>query len=311
MRNCLVVDEMHPSIFPLLESTGIAYSNRPDINRQEILETIHEYEGIIVRSKTKLNKEFFERATRLRYVARAGSGKDYIDVAEAESRGIVVLNSPEGNRDAVAEHAIGLLLSLLNNITKSNSQVKNGVWEREANRGVELGYLTVGVIGYGHTGKAIAKRLVAFGCKVLVYDIKEILHVEDGIKPASLDEIQQESDVISMHIPLDQHNRHFVDKSFIQSLAKPIWLINTARGEVVNTHDLLEALHSGKILGAGLDVLENEKLATYTENEKMTFRQLSSLPQVIMTPHVAGWTHESYHKISEVLGGKIKAYYAL
>lgn len=310
MRNCLIIDEMHPAIFTLLESAGIHYDYKPQITRNEVLSSISNYEGIIVRSKMKLDKDFLEKASHLKYIARAGSGKDGIDTEEAERRGIVTFNAPEGNRDAVAEHAIGLMLALLNNIVKSNAEVKNFIWKREANRGVELGHLTVGIIGYGNTGKAVSRRLAAFGCEVLAYDVKGIHSDESGIISSTLDEIYGKADLVSFHIPLNSRNMHFVDKKMIEAFSKPFWFINTSRGEIVNTQDLLAALHSGKILGAGLDVLENEKLASYSQEEKNQLEALAALEQVILTPHVAGWTHESYRKISEVLGAKLKAFYS-
>jgi D-3-phosphoglycerate dehydrogenase len=270
---------------------------------------IQGYDGIIVRSKLKIDKDFFAKATALRFVARAGSGKDNIDVQEAEKRGIVILNAPEGNRDAVAEHAVGLLLNLLNKINQANEEVKNGQWKREANRGVELGHQTVGIIGYGNTGQSFARCLSGFGCRILAYDVKDIPEPFPYVQSVDLERLQKEADVISLHIPLDARNRHFVDASFIHRLSKPVWLINTSRGEVVNTPDLIEGLRTGEILGAGLDVLENEKLATYTAEESERFRALADLSQVILSPHVAGWTHESYRKISEILGAKIQSFY--
>lgn len=309
MRNCLIVDEMHPSLFPLLEEAGIVYDYVPSITKEQVLSKIGEYEGIIVRSKLKLTEEAFLLSPHLRYVARAGSGKDNIDVEAAEKRGIAVLNSPEGNRDAVAEHTIGLILNLINKISSASAEVKLGIWKREENRGVELGYLTVGIIGYGHTGKAVGKRLGCFGCNVLAYDINGIPNPDRDVKEASLQQIQKQADIITLHIPLDSRNKHFVNADFFKKLEKPIWFINAARGEVVNTLDLIEALRQGKVIGAGLDVLENEKLASYTSSEKEMLNTLSSFPQVILTPHVAGWTHESYRKISEFLGHKIKTFY--
>lgn len=309
MRNCLIIDEMHPAIFPLLEEVGIHYQYQPLITKEEVLETISQYEGVIVRGKLRLDNAFFARASQLRFVARAGSGKDNIDVEEAERRGIAVLNSPEGNRNAVAEHAIGLMLNLLNRITSANEEVKKRQWNRESNRGVELGHQTIGIIGFGHTGQAVAKCLSGFGCHTLAYDINGIQDPLPFVQVATLEEIQRESDIITLHIPLDDRNRNFIDTQFIHQLAKPIWLINTARGEVIETSALIEALKSGKIKGAGLDVLENEKIQAFTEKENQWFDALAAMPQVVLTPHVAGWTHESYRKISEVLGEKICQFY--
>lgn len=274
------------------------------------MEKIGDYEGIVVRSKLKLDKAFFAKAAKLRFIARAGSGTDNIDVAEAQRLGIKILNAPEGNRDAVAEHAMGLLLNLLNKIKASDTEVRNKVWMREANRGIELGHQTVGILGYGNTGRAFSKRLSSFGCKVLAYDINGIKNPENGTEVADMEAIFENSDVLSLHIPLDARNKHIVDEYFLNRFKKPIWLINTARGELVKTAHLIDALESGKLRGAGLDVLENEKLASYTEEENLLFEQLALMNNVILTPHVAGWTHESYLKISEVLGEKIKQFLA-
>lgn len=308
MISCLIIDDMHPALFPLLESLGLDVQYQPLIKKEEVLEKIGDYEGIIVRSKLKLDKAFLTKATKLKFIARAGSGTDNIDASEAERLGIKILNAPEGNRDAVAEHAMGLLLNLINKIKASDSEVRNKVWMREANRGIELGHQTVGIIGYGNTGRAFSKRLSSFGCKVLAYDINGIKNPENGTEAVDMTAIFENSDVLSLHIPLDLRNKHIVNHEFLNHFRKPIWLINTARGELVKTVDLIDALESGKVRGAGLDVLENEKLQSYTKEENLLFEQLALMNNVILTPHVAGWTHESYQKISEVLGAKIKRY---
>lgn len=300
---------MHPSIIKILEETGIETHYEPTITQEAIFEKIKDYEGIIVRGKIKLDKDFFKKATNLKYIGRAGAGKDNIDLEVAESLGITILNAPEGNRDAVAEHVIGMILNLLNKISGADKEIRNRIWKREANRGVELGSQTVGVIGFGNTGREVAKRLTSFGCKVLAYDIRGIKYSELGVIISSLENIFQEADIVSLHIPLDNHNRNLVNKDFFVKFQKPIWLINTARGEIVNTADLLEQIKIGKVLGAGLDVLENEKLETLSLPQKQNFEDLIKLPNVLLTPHVAGWTFDSYRKISEVLGRKIALFY--
>jgi len=299
---------MHPAIFPILEELGIEVHYEPLIKKEAVLECIANYDALIVRSKLKLDKAFFAKATRLKFIARAGSGTDNIDVSEAERLGIQILNAPEGNRDAVAEHAMALLLNLLNKIKASDTEVRNKVWMREANRGIELGHQTVGIIGYGNTGRAFSKRLSSFGCNVLAYDINGIKNPESGTQAVAMPVIFEQVDVLSLHIPLNEKNKHLVDQDFFANFNKPIWLINTARGELVKTADLIAALDNGNVRGAGLDVLENEKLSSYSESENQLFEQLALMNNVILTPHVAGWTHESYRKISEVLGGKIKQY---
>jgi len=309
MPNCLIIDDLHPAIFPILTEIGIEVDYKPEIKREEVLKVVGNFEGIVVRSKLKLDKDFFKYATRLKYIARAGSGKDNIDTDEADLLGIKILNAPEGNRDAVAEHTMGMLLNLLNNIKVSDIQVRKRIWNREANRGTELGHKTVAIIGYGNTGRSFSKRLIGFGCKVLFYDINLMKTPEVGANEASLEMIFTEADILSLHIPLNDNNKHLVTETFINKFAKPFWFLNTSRGELVNTYDLIRALKSNKILGVGLDVFENEKLETYTEKEKNEFEELASLPNVIFSPHIAGWTHESYLKISEVLGSKIRKFY--
>ncbi len=311
MTNCLIIDDMHPAIFSILELAGVHVDYKPELHKNEILLILNQYQGIVVRSKIKLDKAFFAKATSLKFIARAGAGTDNIDVEEAQRLGITILNAPEGNRDAVAEHAIGLLLNLLNRIRISDKEVRNKIWKREANRGIELGHQTVGIIGYGNTGRAISKRLLGFGCDVLAFDIHGIENPESGTKAAELETIIAEADILSLHIPLTPANKHLVDAAFLAQFRKPIWLINTARGELVKTADLIQALETNKVLGAGLDVLENEKLDSFSEEENAQFEQLASMSNVILSPHVAGWTHESYQKISEVLGRKIKQFLAI
>lgn len=309
MPNCLVVDDMHPSLLVILEQKGISVRYEPTITKDQVLHIINDFEGIVVRSKFKIDKSFLELARHLKYIARAGSGKDNIDVAEAERLGIAILNAPEGNRDAVAEHAIGLLLNLLNNISKANAEVKSRIWKRENNRGVELGDKTVAIIGYGHTGRAVSKRLSGFGCKVLAYDINGIQNPESGVETASMEDIYRDAEVVTLHIPLDHRTKYLVDSHFLAQFRHPIWFINTSRGEVVHTRDLIQALAHGHVLGAGLDVLENEKLDQLNVNQEAQLTQLSGMQNVILSPHVAGWTHESYRKISEVLAQKIIGFY--
>jgi len=309
MPKCLIIDDMHPAIFPFLEEVGFTIEYSPEIERNEVLQIVGKYEGIVVRSKLKLDKSFLAKANQLKFIARAGSGKDNIDEVEAEKLGIQLLNAPEGNRDAVAEHAIGLMLNLLNNIRIADQEVRRGIWNREPNRGTELGFKKVGIIGYGNTGRAISKKLASFGCEILAYDSNPEQVPEVGSRLVDMETIFAEAEILSLHIPLNEQNKHLVTKEFFARFAKPIWFVNTARGELVKTQDLIDALKTRKVLGAGLDVLENEKLEKYSEQEKAQFAELAVFPNVIFSPHIAGWTHESYRKISEVLGQKIKNLY--
>ncbi len=303
----LIVDEMHPSIEPLLQEIGVQIDYRPKITREETLDIIANYEGIIVRSKLTLDKALIDQATKLQFIARAGSGLDIIDVEYALSKNIEVFNAPEGNRDAVAEHTLGLILGIMHKINKAHQEVRQFTWNREDNRGIELKDKTVAVIGYGNVGKEVAKRLQCFGCKVLIYDKYKtgFSSHQPQIKEAGLDEIFEKSDVVSYHVPLTSETKNLVNAAYLAKFKKPIILINTARGELVNLNDLCQALQNGTVTGAGLDVLENEKFATLSASQKANLEYLTAHPQVILTPHVAGWTKESYIRINEVLAQKI------
>lgn len=306
MLSILIVDKMHPSITKQLEDIGLHSIYKPDIQRKEILEEIDKYQGIIIRSKTKLDKEFLDKTQNLKFIARAGSGVDLIDLEEVEKRNITILNAPEGNRTAVGEHAIGMLLNLFNRIHLAHQEVIQGIWQREENRGTEIKGKTLGIIGYGNTGKSFAKRMHAFACDILAYDKYLYQYTDDFVQEASFAEIQERCDIISFHVPLTEETREMCNIEFINNFRKPIYIINTSRGKVVKLADLLESIENNQVLGACLDVLENEKLQTFNSDEEEIFKKLIQTQKVIFTPHVAGWTHESYQKINEVLVQKIK-----
>ncbi|QHT69871.1 phosphoglycerate dehydrogenase [Rhodocytophaga rosea] len=306
--NILIADEMHPSLLPMLDKKGYQYEYLPSIQRAEILQKIPAYDGLIIRSKTTLNEDFFTHATRLKFIGRAGAGMDQIDVEAAEKRNITLFNAPEGNRDAVAEHAMSMLLCLFNKINTADQEVRDKVWKREANRGVELGGKTIGLIGYGNTGKAFARRLTGFNCQVLAYDKYLSNYSNEHGKEASMQEIFEQADVLSLHIPLTPETHALVNADFLNKFKKDIYLINTARGEIIPFRSVAEELKSGKIKGACLDVLENEKLQTLTPIQAESFEYLRQSNQVIFSPHVAGWTHESYVRINEVLVAKISTW---
>jgi D-3-phosphoglycerate dehydrogenase len=303
----LIVDTLHDSIHPLLKEIGVQANYQPDWKRAEILAHIAAYEGIIVRSKLALDAAFFDAATRLRWVGRAGSGLDLIDTTIAQERNIKIVNAPEGNRDAVAEHTMGLLLTLLHKIAQANTQIKNHTWLREAHRGIELLGKTVAIIGYGNVGRAFAQRLSGFGCRVLAYDKHKFGFSGAYVQEATMEYIFATADIVSLHIPLTASTNHLVDEAYLSKFKKNILLLNTARGEIVNLTALQKALQTGKVWGAGLDVLENERLDTLTTPQQAAFEYLCEAPQVILTPHIAGWTHESYRRINEVLTEKIKS----
>ncbi len=304
----LVVDPMHPSFLPLLEGKGLSADYRPELTKEEVVAIIGEYDGLVVRSKVTINEDFLQQAGGLKFIARAGAGMDQIDVDAAGKRSIALLNAPEGNRVAVAEHAIGMLLCLFNKLHLADRQVRAGIWDREGNRGLELLGKTVGVIGYGNTGREFARRVNAFGCRVLAFDIYIGDFSDKYAQQCTLAAIFEETDIVSLHIPLSSETLGWVNKSFLEGFRKNIFLINTSRGEIIPLADLVWALESGRVQGACLDVLENEKLKTLTTAQKEAFDYLAASDRVLLSPHVAGWTHESYVKINQVLVEKIAAF---
>jgi D-3-phosphoglycerate dehydrogenase len=306
----LIADTMHNSLFGMLETENWAYTYRPDIKRAEIKDLIGEYEGLIIRSKTFLDAELLDCATELKFIGRAGAGLDLIDLKIAAQKGVQVFHAGEGNRDAVAEHAVGMLLCLFNNILKADREVRSGIWDREGNRGVELMNKTVGIIGYGNNGSATAKRLSGFGCRVLCYDKYREQYGDAYATESSVEEIMREADILSLHVPLTELTRFLVNKNFIDQFSKPFYLLNLSRGEIVHLESVSKGLRSGKILGACLDVLENEKIRKLSVEQQEIFDALTMSDRVIFTPHIGGWTHESYYRINEVLVRQVKAWLA-
>ena len=309
---CLVVDEMHPSLLPMLAEIGVEGDYRPHLAATEIPAALaaHPYEGLLVRSKLRITAELLAHGPRLRYVARAGAGVDNIDEAALAAAGVALLNAPEGNRDAVGEYAVGLLLALLRNIPRADREVRQGQWQREANRGEEISGKTVGLLGYGHMGRAFGRRLSAFGCTVLAHDTDPNCPADDHAALVSLPELQARADVLSLHIPYSATNHQFVGEALLAGCARPLWLLNTARGEVLDHAALVRGLAAGRVRGAALDVLENERLGTLTPPQQATFDYLRSAPNVVLSPHVGGWTHQSYARINVVLVEKIRAFRA-
>lgn len=304
----LHLDSNHPLLLQMLEEAG--FSNEEDYTstKAEIESVISEYDGIVIRSRFKIDKSFLDAASNLKFIARVGAGLESIDTEYAEKRNVKLIAAPEGNRNAVGEHTLGMLLSLFNKLNKADGEVKNGLWNREANRGMELDGKTVAIIGYGNMGKAFAKKLRGFDCEVLCFDIKENVGDENA-KQVSLKELQLKADVLSLHTPWTPLTDKMVDANFINSFAKPFWFLNTARGKSVVTAHLVSALKSGKILGAGLDVLEFEKLSFETlfdtDNLPNSLKELFAMPNVILSPHIAGWTVESKEKLATVIAQKI------
>ena len=307
----LHLDKNHPLILEQLQELGFTNEEDYTSSKEEILEKIDAYDGIIIRSRFKLDQAFLSVAKNLKFIGRLGAGLENIDTEFASAQGIKLFSAPEGNRNAVGEHALGMLLSLFNKLNKADREVRNGKWLREENRGVELEGKTLGIIGYGNMGKSFAKKLQGFDVEVLCYDIQE--NVGDQFaSQVSLEEFQQKVEVLSLHTPLTETTNNMVDAKFINSFKNNFWFINTGRGQSVVTSDLVEALKSCKVLGAGLDVLEYEKTSfenLFTSAAQMpeAFQYLVNAENVLLSPHVAGWTIESKRKLAQVIVDKIKA----
>ncbi len=302
----LIIDKMHSSIIPLLEKEGYQADYRPNITRSEILQALPLYEGLVIRSKTPMDRDLLEKAHNLKFIARAGAGLDQIDLEYLAENEIQLFHAAKGNRDAVAEHAIGGLLALMNHLIKSDQEVRKGIWDREGNRGYELKGKTVGIMGYGNMGRAFAKRLKGFGVDVLAYDKYKKDFEDNLVQEVIWEKLKAEADILSLHVPLTEVTRNFFTFDELKSFAKPFWLINTARGEVISFETLNQVLDAGILRGAVLDVLENEKFNRFSPEQKAEFEKLANRENVIFTPHVAGWTFESYEKINEVLVKQIK-----
>ena len=305
----LHLDKNHTLLIEQLNALGFTNDEDYTSSKDTIEQLIHHYDGFIIRSRFKIDKHFLDAAKNLKFIGRVGAGLENIDCDYAEEKGIKLIAAPEGNRNAVGEHSLALLLSLFNKLNKADNQVRNGKWLREDNRGIELDGKTVGLVGYGNMGKAFAKKLRGFDVNVLCYDLKPNIG-DDNATQVSLQELQEKSDVLSLHTPETKSTINMVDSDFINGFKNPFWLINTARGKSVVTQDLVSALESGQILGAGLDVLEYEKSSfenLFTSKIPEAFKYLISAENVILTPHVAGWTIESKEKLAQTIVDKIKA----
>ena len=308
MKKVLHLDSNHPVLWEGLEALG--YQNEADYTSSydEIIPRIGDYEGLIIRSRIPVDRRLIEKAAKLQFIGRVGAGLENIDLNAAAKAHIRVIAAPEGNRNAVAEHAIGMLLNLLNRLQIADAEVRQGIWKREANRGIELSALTVGIIGYGHMGKQLAKRLSGFGCAVICYDILPELGDEFAAQ-VPLDTLYQQADVISLHTPQTAETTHLINAEFIANMQKPFWLINTARGCAVDTQALLNGLASEKIRGAALDVLEFENQAFTSlfsqTSQHQVLEELLKQPNVLLSPHIAGWTHQSYYLLAKTVLEKI------
>jgi D-3-phosphoglycerate dehydrogenase len=315
----LHVDVNHPLIIEQFSALGFENHEEYTATKSEIEKSIHNYDGLIIRSRFSLDKTFLEKATKLKFIGRLGAGLENIDTQFAKQQGIFLAAAPEGNRNAVGEHTLGMLLSLFNNLNKADNEVRKGIWDREGNRGLELDGKTVGIIGYGNMGKAFAKKLKGFDVEVLCYDIKGGVE-DDNARQVGIMELQQKTEILSLHVPQTEETIGMINTEFISKFHHPFWILNTARGKCINTEDLVDALKTGKLLGAGLDVLEYEKASfedlfksndSDTENSKKpeAFQELLGMSNVLLSPHVAGWTIESKEKLAQTVVNKIKDHF--
>lgn len=308
----LHIDRNHALLIDQLNQAGFVNEEDYISGKEEIEQKINHYDGIVIRSRFAIDRTFLDAATQLKFIARVGAGLENIDCEYARQKNIQLIAAPEGNRTAVAEHAMGMLLSLMNKLKQVDREVRNGIWKREENRGIEIEGKTVGLIGYGNMGKAFAQRLKGFDCEVIFHDILPELSDENA-RQISLEELQHKADIISLHTPQTPETFHLIDQQFIDNCRKPFWLINTARGKSVNTVDLVNGLKSGKILGAGLDVLEYEKSSfenMFADNElPEAFQYLINADNVLLSPHIAGWTVESKEKLAQTIVNKIVTHF--
>jgi D-3-phosphoglycerate dehydrogenase len=307
MKKVLIVDKIHSDLKNNLIQEGIICEEKPYESKDKILRSIHKFDGIIIRSRFKLDKYFINKASNLKFIARFGSGMENIDLIEAKKNQIKCINAPTGNSNSVGEHTLGLLLSLTKKIQLSSLEVNTGKWIREKNRGIEISNKTIGIIGYGNTGTAFSKKLLGFGCKVLAYDKYKKKIKNKYVRQSSMNTIFKNADILSLHVPLTNETRYLIDHQYLNKFSKNIFLINTSRGKIIKTSDLIKNIKTGKIIGAGLDVVENENInfenLNSENNDNLNF--LKKSPNVILTPHIAGWSHESNILMSKILTKKI------
>lgn len=301
--NILIVDDIHEILLEKLRKAGVKFNYQPEIDKIGAEKLIPEYDGLIIRSKFQVDKDFIDLNPSLKMIGRAGAGMDNIDESYAESKGIKLIPANEGNRDAVGEHMIGMLLSLMNNLNRGDKEVRTGFWKREENRGYELKGRTVALIGYGHNGKAMAKKLSGFDVNVIAYDKYKTGFSDQYATEVSMEEVVKRADVLSFHIPLTRETKGMVDDEYLYHFRKPLFFLMGARGGIVNIPAVLKKLDEGKIIGAAFDVLPIEKFPSLADQD--WYQDLINRENVLLSPHVAGWTFESYYKLSDVLADKI------
>lgn len=308
IKRVLFADTAHPLLAQKLSESGFLCDYFDDLNYQKALEIGKQYLGIVIRSRFKIDQNLLDACSNLKWIARVGAGMENIDVKYAELKGINCLHAPEGNRNAVAEQALGMLLVLMNNLSKADHEVRNGIWLREENRGFEIEGKTVGILGFGNTGSSFAEKLKGFNCKILAHDKYKKEFGNNWVTESSLAAIFEEADIVSLHLPLTAETNYYANVEFFERFKKPIWLINTSRGKVLQTDALIQALETKKVKGAALDVLEFESVSFENVNEMPdSFQKLITMPNVLLSPHIAGWTHESNIKMAQVLFDKIRA----
>ncbi|MEZ4988070.1 MAG: NAD(P)-dependent oxidoreductase [Saprospiraceae bacterium] len=308
----LFLDPTEPELWERLSAAGWHCRDMRTDEREAVFSALPQAAGVVIRSRFKIDKSFIDAAVQLKFIARSGVGVEHIDLAYAASKGIEVITSPEGSRDTVGEHTVGLLLMLMNNLARADREVRQGLWIRGGNRGYEIKGKTVGIIGYGNMGTAFAQRLSGFGCRIIAYDKFITGFGTDKVEEVSLPQLQQEADIVSLHIPYLPANHHFANAAFFHAFRKPIWIINTARGLVLHTADLVAALQEGRVRGAALDVIEYEDQSfAHLDPQRLPlpFQQLLDMPNVVLNPHIAGWSYEAEAGHAHVLADKILAAY--